>query len=44
MLFFGAKIQRFFKITRKKVKKVLEIREISGSFGAVILISRAVPI
>ncbi len=21
MLFFGAKIQRFFKITRKKVKK-----------------------
>ena len=26
MLFSGAKIQRFFEITRKKVKKVLEIR------------------
>ncbi len=26
MLFFAAKIQRFFEITRKKVKKVLEIR------------------
>ena len=32
MLFFGAKIQRFFEITRKKSKKSLEVIKISSTF------------